>query len=1218
MAGIESPAMDVYMQGISYSINKHQVDVELAKILHKPPYATLSTVDGPINFYVYLFKDNRGGKAHSGSGSLTLLKSVAYLFLREYGEQPDKSPPPKVMIIGGRRVKFYVGRSKPRPDVVDRILRFPYANPALAEEREQNTKMFQSQSVMLRTLQFGWLCRDSVFSVEWESPIVGSLQVNEERREFRIAISRPGENLFVAIRYSRINTVFVHSELSSKAPVIFFDLRDPPNFESEPFDVESAQRQRLSYLPISDHKRVAPFTSLAIRLICGHRDDLARFQRLARAANLRNVHETELHVERRGLFAVKVLNEVQSHISKFRWNVAFQVEALLRNISLDGKEILAIMPAIRVMVNSRGRSHTTAFLRHFGTKARYWNFYASETIQTVEQLFAAEQAEYFRLHAKAPSLRPSDDSIFEALHVIITPTCIYLDGPFVKRSNRVIRSFDSKNHDSFLRVSFVDEGNLQYRWDRDVNCVAFTRSRIGEFLIDKGLIIAGRNFNFLAYSQSALKDHAVWFVRPFAVNNTVVTAESIIKNLGTFDGLEFDPKLMYCPARYAARISQAFTATDSTTVKVEEIIYLEDITNWSGEYHFTDGVGTMSLELAEDIWQQLRATRRRRRTNDSPRAYQIRFQGCKGMLSVDYRLKGHVFCLRPSMIKFNAPHSTTVEIAKAFDKPGGYYLNRPLIMLLEGLGVPFEVFKRYQDQAVIEARESTKSLSTFAQMLETHGLGTSYRLPSVLLGLAQLGIDSLPGNKFYRKMLDFAVHHVLRMLKTKARIPIPDGVTVVGVADVHKCLKEGEIFVCTRAVDSKRLKYIEGDVLISRSPTIHPGDVQVARAIGKPPPGSPLAHEPLPNTVVFSVLGERPLPSYLGGGDLDGDTYNIIPLKLSPGFRPTISHDPANYAPAEKKLVDHPSTMRDVAEFVIEYINSDALGMVAINWLLIADQSPRGIFDSDCIKLAGLHSNAVDYVKTGQPVAIQTIPKPKSKLKPDWHAPELNANIADYYKSHRAIGRLFRAIELPDVQSGALPISQRLMIKEGRMKPPRVDGVDDLADTLDEFDFEDDPMVLAIQTRVARFIPPDGRPPDVVEYIAQIFGRYSSELQSICVGHTLSHSRTALLSEEEAVVGTIIAKSSQPRKRTELIASLREKTDLLVRGVKEELMGDDDVSWDECLERAWLSFELAIAEQKSKSFGAQSFVWVTLGMVFEALKELEDEEAKASWNSRRH
>jgi RNA-dependent RNA polymerase len=144
-------------------------------------------------------------------------------------------------------------------------------------------------------------------------------------------------------------------------------------------------------------------------------------------------------------------------------------------------------------------------------------------------------------------------------------------------------------------------------------------------------------------------------VRPFrdVKSKLMVDAQKIIAALGTFDGLEFDPRLRYCPARYAARISQAFTATDSATMKVEEVIILPgtihpfclsphrliynifsrnpDISAASRKYDFTDGVGTMSLELAQDIWNQLQATRRRkRRVKNHPRALQIRFEGCKG------------------------------------------------------------------------------------------------------------------------------------------------------------------------------------------------------------------------------------------------------------------------------------------------------------------------------------------------------------------------------------------------------------------------------------------------------------------------------------------------------------------------------------------------------------------------------------------------------------
>lgn len=80
---------------------------------------------------------------------------------------------------------------------------------------------------------------------------------------------------------------------------------------------------------------------------------------------------------------------------------------------------------------------------------------------------------------------------------------------------------------------------------------------------------------------------------------------------------------------------------------------------------------------------------------------------------------------------------------------------------------------------------------------------------------------------------------------------------------------------------------------------IHPGDVQIVKAIGKPPPGSPFEKEPLPNAVVFSIKGmallpclvvyilreyypgDRPVPSKTGGGDLDGDVVSDQPFSTS-------------------------------------------------------------------------------------------------------------------------------------------------------------------------------------------------------------------------------------------------------------------------------------------------------------------------------------------------
>jgi hypothetical protein len=64
--------------------------------------------------------------------------------------------------------------------------------------------------------------------------------------------------------------------------------------------------------------------------------------------------------------------------------------------------------------------------------------------------------------------RPADGSLYEAFHIDIMPTTMYLDGPFIEQSNRVIRAHD-EHQDCFLRISFVDEARLQYRFDHEVD-----------------------------------------------------------------------------------------------------------------------------------------------------------------------------------------------------------------------------------------------------------------------------------------------------------------------------------------------------------------------------------------------------------------------------------------------------------------------------------------------------------------------------------------------------------------------------------------------------------------------------------------------------------------------------------------------------------------------------------------------------------------------------
>ncbi|KAH8102595.1 RNA dependent RNA polymerase-domain-containing protein [Cristinia sonorae] len=1214
-------AMEIFMQNIAFSTTKNQLKTELAHRIHHPDYAQYSA-GRPMNLEVYILPKRKGrnnGRQQGRSGKLTLPSVEAGRhFLREYsGPNPQKS------VTVGTRIRFALSNVAPRSDTLEYIRRHPYIDPSAQEDLEALDQEIQSHAVTFSTLQFGWECRDYAFSIEWESECGvggGKLSFNTERREFRVEISGDGVTHIVAVRASQI--VWASAGYDDGHPIIYFTLSHPPAFESEKSGIANlfaamflnatqtpplAPRNRHTSFNGS-HTAVAPYTSTAMRLVCSSRRDVDNFRQLCRKVHTR-LDDYLYPAVRRNLFSELLRQQYTEWVSGMKWPVAFQVEALTRNLLFDFKEILELRDDIDDMVLEKGFVYATAFLRHFATKAKSW-FWDDHTEENCEAA-ADTPREFFarcvREFAPPTPIRgglPGTSDLFECLHVTVTPTTMTLEGPYPERSNRIIRQYPL-DHDSFMRVSFADETHLQYRFDREIDGRAFIHERFGSIL-SNGLEIAGRHFDFLAYSQSALKEHAVWFVKPFVDSHrNTVNAASIIRGIGSFESVAGDPRLIYCPARYGARISQAFTATDSSiSIDPGEIKMLNDIKDPTGQWCFTDGVGTISRELAREIWRGLNRRRKRHNRRASPAAFQIRFMGSKGMVSVDYTLTGRVICLRPSMIKFEAPNSREIEIARAFDKPGPFNLNRPLIMILEGLGVPFETFQTLQRTAVTNAQRSMDSLARAAQLLEAYGLGMSFQLTSVMISLEKLGLGSLFWDSFWQQMMTFAIHHVLRELKHHARIPVPDAYNLVGVADIHGWLEEGEIFVHIVMTKEDSL-YLEGPTMVSRSPSIHPGDVQIAHAIGRPPPGSPFAQEPLRNCIVFSIKGERPLASCLGGGDLDGDLFGCTTVA---SMLPPRTYEPAPYTAAGRKELDRPSTMQDVAEFVTEYIYSDSLGIIAKNWLIIADQSDLGVHDPDCLILSQLHSDAVDYPKSGNPVSLTKLPRKRFKQRPDWDAPETkdSADTTEYYKSHRHIGRLFREISLP-----ALPEAQR--VQRDQRRRLREEEQWSLEDVLNAFeddyeDNEEDPDMVreAVQQRVLGFIPLGSHDDGLVAEVWELFNNYRSQLQTICADNTVSRNRSAMLTEEEAVVGTIVEKCSQPRWRRDQISKLREQTHALVQSVAHQLEGEIGTLPEKSLERAWVAYRMSLLMEEGY-FGARSFGWFALRQVFDAIKVIENE-----------
>lgn len=172
----------------------------------------------------------------------------------------------------------------------------------------------------------------------------------------------------------------------------------------------------------------------------------------------------------------------------------------------------------------------------------------------------------------------------------------------------------------------------------------------------------------------------------------------------------------------------------------------------------------------------------------------------------------------------------------------------------------------------------------------------------------------------------------------------------------------------------------------------------------------------------------------------------------------------------------------------------------------------------------------------------------------------------------------------------------------------REEGEDSLVDRMETLNLSrvTDEVDCVVKKRISEFIDPAAVDEFYLQHISELFDKYASQFGSVCSSNTASYSRDAMLTEEEVAVGTIVARSSQPRRRKDLMSKAREQTALLVKVIRTELAGDDNTTRLETLERAWTCWRVANAEKDT--FGARTLGLIALGMMFDTMKAIEDEE----------
>ncbi|OLL22395.1 RNA-dependent RNA polymerase 1 [Neolecta irregularis DAH-3] len=700
---------------------------------------------------------------------------------------------------------------------------------------------------------------------------------------------------------------------------------------------------------------------------------------------------------------------------------------------------------------------------------------------------------------------------------VCTPSGIYLEGPEVDQGNRIMRLYPN-HHDHFLRVTFADEHFERLHFNPEVSLDDILQQRFKKILAHSFISVAGREYRYLAYSQSSLREHTVWFMTPFEYKGQRIDPEGIRSSIG-------DLSRIRCPPRYAARMAQAFTTTlASVKLLPHEINKIPDVER--NGYCFSDGVGKISSELLKDVLQTLDM-------DSQTTVLQIRFGGAKGVVALDTSLLGRQLCLRPSMRKFEAPLANILEIASAATRSLQMFLNRPLITILETLGVPIKHFLDLQNQAIKLIEERSSDIRRIEGLYNLYGLGQAIRMGTTMKLLSKRfpDYDVLAESEFLRSCNTTGLRFMLKEIKYRSRIPVPRAALLKGILDETDTLLEDEVYVAFTDSQTQRKVKILGQIIVSRSPAMHPGDVQFSQAVDVDQ-SSPL--RALNHCIVFSQKGYRPLPSMLGGGDLDGDDYNVIwdQTLLPPRIFP-----PASYHAPKPLELDRPCIAKDIIDFFIDFIMNDNLGLIASLHQNIADRDPEGVKAAACISLAEMHSTAVDFPKTGIKVNMRNAPRATDAARPDFRRPEWAVDLLEsqhrpkrergvYYESKKALGMLFRSMN----------VRQQTKDYEGKYLTHLPDRL--RSNKLNLWIFNQSQK----RWREHRSLAED------------IYRSYVKELKIFQTDYSPSR---ANLTEEEVVMGCILSASSTTRGRRsyDLIQTLREQYHHLAYDIRLQICG---------------------------------------------------------------
>ncbi|KAJ5220072.1 RNA-dependent RNA polymerase eukaryotic-type [Penicillium chermesinum] len=588
----------------------------------------------------------------------------------------------------------------------------------------------------------------------------------------------------------------------------------------------------------------------------------------------------------------------------------------------------------------------------------------------------------------------------------ITPTTIYYNTPTVDISNRVTRRY-REHADRFLRVRFTDE--------KSRGRIMPTPTSSDDEIFTRG----DRHYEFLAFGNSQFREHGAYF---FA-STPHLKASQIRGWMGQFSHIKN-------VARHAARIGQCFSTTRAVVGCPVEVKKCDEISR-NGQC-FSDGVGKISRFLAQMTTEELKFQTIAGRY---PCAFQFRLGGSKGMLVVSDDPQPKEVHIRPSQDKFPSDHTGLEIIRHSQYSPAS--LNRQLILVLSSLGIPDAIIckklRGMLEDLDVAMENHHGAIETLNKLIDPNQITAS------LAHVLECGFRR-EKEPFINSVVALWKSWHMKSVKEKARIVINQGASLLGCIDEIGVLKGHfdkkiprgnasydervaalpEIFVQIDLKHKDRadtFQIIEGICIVARNPSLHPGDIRVVRAVNRP------ELKNLHNVVVFPQTGDQVITSMCSGGDLDGDDYTVI------WDQDLIPKDwfvkPMKYTSRKAPDFNGNVTVNEIISFFVTYMKNDSLPRIAHAHMALADRLENGVLEKKCMQLAQLHSDAVDYNKTGA-VAIMTRDL-EPRLWPHFMEKK-HKRPEQIYHSEKILGQLYDAVEVPDYAPNlSLPFDERVL-----------------------------------------------------------------------------------------------------------------------------------------------------------------------------------------------